>query len=298
MKLSSEVLELYKQKVISIAKAFDSFCQQHDLNYFCIGGTAIGALRHNGMIPWDDDIDFVMPRPDYERFLKLSSKLLPNYDIFTHQNNKDYHLPYAKMCDANTTLLPSFRFKCVIGAFVDIFPIDGMPKGSQQERIKYFDNFLKLRKIASSINTYFTIRDFFSAIYRKDFIGIKSQVYSHIYHILHKKNDFFEKCDKYIAQNSYDNAEYVAYLGTNRGHNVISPKEYFESYFYHEFEDFALRLPIGIDKYLKKVYGDYMKFPPMKDRVLLHSYYYLDLNERITLDEILMRIKWDKTLSD
>lgn len=290
MKLTDNTLRRYKAIIIEIAKYFDKFCCENNLAYFAIGGTAIGALRHDGIIPWDDDIDLVMPRPDYERFLKLSHKIDKKFDIFTHKTHPFYHLPYAKMCDANTSLLPSFRHKCVIGAFIDIFPMDGLPNTTELGRIKYFNNFMKIRKIASGINTYCNLNDMFHAIYRRDFMEIKSQLISFYYHIMNKQNDFFLKCDNFLAQYSYENADYVAYFGTNRGHKIISPKDYFNSYYYQKFEDFEIRLPIGIHKYLTNVYGDYMTPPEPKNRVLLHSYYYLNLNARLSYNEILSEL--------
>lgn len=291
MGITPENLDLYKTKIIAIAKYFDQFCTDNNLSYFAIGGTAIGALRHNGIIPWDDDIDFVMPRPDYEKFMFLSKELDKNYKVFTHQNSELYHLPFAKMCDITTTLLPSSKHRCVLGAFIDIFPIDGLPSTDMLGRIKYFNSAIKIRNIAIGINTYYSFKDFISAIYRLDFKNLKAQIYSKFYHLFKLKNNYFIKFENYLKQNSYDESEYVAYFGTFRGDKVISPKMYFESYFYHKFEDFKIRLPIGIKEYLTNVYGDYMTPPPLEKRILLHSYFYLNLNKRITIEEIFSIIK-------
>ena len=128
MNVTQEQLVEFKRHVLKVAKVFDAFCVEHKLRYFAFAGTAIGALRHKGIIPWDDDIDFVMPRPDYEKFLRLATSLLPEgFEVLSHQNNKEYHLQFAKMCDARTSLLIDSRSRCMMGAFVDIFPIDGLP---------------------------------------------------------------------------------------------------------------------------------------------------------------------------
>ncbi|WP_297900486.1 LicD family protein [uncultured Parabacteroides sp.] len=285
MVLSIEQKELYVEKILEIAKYFDNFCSKHGLRYFAIGGTAIGALRHHGMIPWDDDIDFVMPRPDYERFLMLSKKELSSqYDIFEHRMNKSFHQSICKMCDANTSYLDSWRYDCVLGAFIDIFPMDGMPDTNERGRIDYFLTYYQMRRIAEAINTHYSFRDLLGAIYHMDIIGIKSQIYSHFYHLLHKDNDIYIKCDNYLMRYPYETSEYVAYFGTNKGINGISKREWFNDYYYVPFEDFQVRLPIGIDKYLTRVYGDYMTPLPVSERGSLHSFGYLNLNERVPLN--------------
>lgn len=294
MTITPKDLEIYKTKIIAIAKYFDKFCTDNNLSYFAIGGTAIGALRHKGMIPWDDDIDFVMPRPDYERLISLSSQLDKNFEIFTNKENKLYHLPFAKMCDTTTTLLPSPMHKCVIGAFIDIFPMDGLPSTNVNINTKYFHKAIKIRNLAIGINTFYNFKHFLSAIYRRDFNNIKAQIYSKFYHLLKLNNNYFDKFETQLKQHQYENSEYVAYFGTFRGSNVISPKIYFSSYFYHKFEDFEIRLPIGIHEYLTKVYGDYMTPPPHNKRELLHSYYYLNLEKRLTVKEIELQLRtWD-----
>ena len=145
MDYSETTRALYKAKICEIAKVFDAFCNKHNLRYFGIGGTAIGALRHKGIIPWDDDIDFVMPRPDYDLFLKLSQELMPRYEVFTHKTHPLYHLTMAKMCDANTSYLASFEQHLMLGAFVDVFPLDGCPGETKEERARFFNDYMKIR---------------------------------------------------------------------------------------------------------------------------------------------------------
>lgn len=286
MRPSSEVTQLYKHKICEIAKAFDGFCCRHNLRYFGIGGTAIGALRHKGIIPWDDDIDFVMPRPDYERFLQLSGELLPRYEVFTHRNTPKYHLSMAKMCDANTSYLSSFDQHVMLGAFIDIFPMDGCPGATEEERIKFFNTYMNLRHSAEAIGNWYTFREFLSCCYHRNWKDITRQIRSHIYHILNKKNDLFTKCDEILMANPFDTAEYVAYFSTWRSAKIISPKKWFDSYFYAPFEDFQIRLPNGIHEYLTQLFGDYMTPPPQsvidQDH---HAYAYLNLDKRVTWDE-------------
>ena len=283
MRPSEDIQKRYKKKICEIAKVFDTFCCKHDLRYFGIGGTAIGALRHKGIIPWDDDIDFVMPRPDYERFLQICDELLPKYEVFTHRNTPLYHLTMAKMCDANTSYLSSFNEKVMLGAFIDIFPMDGCPGDTKEERIKFFNDYMKIRHDGEAIQTFYPWRALLSAIHNKDWEYIPRQLRSHWYHFIGKKNPFFDKCDKILMANPFDTSEYVAYFSTWRSAKVISPREWFDDYYYSDFEDFKIRLPKGIHEYLTQLFGDYMTPPPPKEiENDDHGFVFMNLNKRVT----------------
>lgn len=292
MKLTPEISKLYKRKICEIAKAFDNFCSKHNLRYFGIGGTAIGALRHKGIIPWDDDIDFVMPRPDYEKFISLSGELMPKYEVITHRNTPAYHLTMAKMCDANTSYLSSFRQHVMLGAFIDIFPMDGCPGQTAEERINFFNSYMELRHEGEAIGNWYSFRDFLSSLYHRNWKELRHQVKSHLYHILNKENDIFKKCDEILMATPYDPSEYVAYFSTWRSAKIISPKKWFDDYFYAPFEDFKIRLPKGIHQYLSQLFGDYMTPPPpefIKDDH--HEYAYMNLDKRVSLDEAKNELK-------
>ena len=284
--INKKTLDLYKRKIIEVAKAFDSFCNKYDLRYFGIAGTAIGALRHGGIIPWDDDIDVIMPRPDYERFLELVPKYLPkDYDVLNYRNTPGFPTSFSKMCDANTSLIGDSRLRCVVGAFVDIFPLDGLPDFStEEERVEYFKRIFKQRQIAEAVSEHYYVSDLTHSIYHLDFKRVKHVLLSHYHHLLNH-NVLFKEWEREIMKPDYEKANYVAYFGTFRGPKVISPKEWFDDYYYVDFEDFAIRMPIGINRYLTQVYGDYMTPPPEDKRVLLHSYYYLNLEKRLSYEE-------------
>lgn len=92
--------------ILDILKTFISICHTHNLRYYCCAGTAIGAVRHHGMIPWDDDIDVIMPRPDYDRFLEIARhEDFGNYEVVTPYNNERYPLYFSKLVNKNTTLI-------------------------------------------------------------------------------------------------------------------------------------------------------------------------------------------------
>lgn len=287
MRPSIEIQEQYKKKIANIAKTFDAFCTKHDLQYFAIGGTAIGALRHKGFIPWDDDIDFIMPRPDYEKFLQLADELKPDYEMLTHHNTPNYPLTMGKLCDANTTYIATFAQHFVSGAFVDIFPIDGCPGTTKEERIKFFNDYMKIRHDGEFLRSWYSAKYLLSLIHIKKWEDIPRLFRSWWYHLIGRKdNPFFGKCDRILAQNPYESAEYVSYFGTWKSAKNIFPKEWLDGYYYAPFEDFQIRLPKGIHEYLTQLFGDYMT-PPPPDFIATddHGFAFLDLEKRVTWEE-------------
>jgi phosphorylcholine metabolism protein LicD len=145
----------YKKIVVDVFEQFIHFCEQNNLRYYCAYGTALGAVRHQGMIPWDDDIDVYMPRPDYEKFIETYPQQdSKHYEIITPRYNKNYYLAFTKMCNKTTTLLEDEEHLFVIGAFIDIFPLDALC-ANQQSQIDKANRLLLLFKssvIRPSIN--------------------------------------------------------------------------------------------------------------------------------------------------
>ena len=136
--------ELSKEEIkniqMEILKSIHLFCVEHNLRYSLAYGTLLGAIRHKGYIPWDDDVDIMMPRPDYERFIKEYSNYESKYTVQTHINDPSYFLAFAKVYDNRTELV---IFPTKTGVFVDVFPIDGLPD-SEEETQRYYERRLKL----------------------------------------------------------------------------------------------------------------------------------------------------------
>ena len=122
-----------KKIELDILRAFRSFCEKNSLRYFLAYGTLLGAVRHGGFIPWDDDIDVAMPRTDYERFLKeFRDERYEVYDL----SKKGYFYPFAKLCDTTTVLIEEMSVKNSIGVYIDIFPMDGIADNDQSQHSK------------------------------------------------------------------------------------------------------------------------------------------------------------------
>lgn len=137
-----------QQKERDLLKIFIDFCDKNKLTYFLVGGTLLGAIRHKGFIPWDDDIDVAMPREDYDKFIVLASKhFTKDKDVFFQNYRTDKYYPYvfSKLRDSNTTFIEKI-YKHVDmnhGVYIDIFPIDGISKNSNEKKKKWSESLCK-----------------------------------------------------------------------------------------------------------------------------------------------------------
>lgn len=291
--ISSHISTQQKEMIIDVFKAFISVCEQHDLQYFCCGGTAIGTLRHKGMIPWDDDIDILMPRPDYNRFVNLFDELdiSNSYELFTAKTNASYYLPFAKMCDKNSTILEYEDIPCVLGVFIDIFPLDGAADDKDQRDRQLLGfrraaNKLLVLPKSMSINLKSAIKRFISFQIRT--------AWNELYYTFSKKQNrekVLQEIDRYLLSNSYSISNFFGNYGGMWGIKEFGPKEWFSDYVTGEFEGLSVRLPIGVHKLLTQMYGDYMQLPPEEKRGSHHNVAYLNLDKRLDVSEVLKLIK-------
>ena len=140
--------------MLDILSAIDETCRKHSLTYYIIAGTQLGAVRHKGFIPWDDDADICMPHRDYDLLIEHSKEWLPErYEMVCAENDKDYPQPFAKIQDAQTTIIEHAHLRYLGGVYVDVFPVDGMPENKMAQRLHYL-HYKHLCKLL-----YFTYRD-------------------------------------------------------------------------------------------------------------------------------------------
>jgi len=141
-------------RLLRILKAFDIMCRNHGLRYYLEYGTLLGAVRHGGFIPWDDDLDIMMPRPDYELLIKHSKEWMPEpYEFVCFENDPNYPLQFGKVQDASTTLVERPHLYYLGGAYIDVFPMDGVPE-SEKERKAHAKRYKRLKSLL-----YITWRD-------------------------------------------------------------------------------------------------------------------------------------------
>ena len=256
--ISQEDLKKLHEVQVEILKDIDKFCQEHNITYFLIAGTLLGAVRHKGFIPWDDDIDIGMLRSDYEKFIKsYPSDKNNKYFVQTLETDSNYWHSYAKIRKKNTFMneakIASLNLNKEI--FVDLFPFDNVKDGGY-DKIKYRANIIKvIRESIYVKRKIITLRDcrikFLSAIFL--IFPVKT---------LYK----FQK--KLMMK--YDKIETInvaCYIGEYQTRNEYLKKDVFLPVKKQEFEGEMFNAINKPEVYLEQIYGDYMKLPPKEKRV-------------------------------
>lgn len=252
-------------KLLEILKETDSVLREKGLRYFLTGGTALGAVRHGGFIPWDDDADIAMPRPDYEQFIRHASQWLPPHLFMrSHLSDPAYPFYYAKIEDLRTTIVEGPTRPFVGGIFIDIFPIDGIPDDiSQFNRYdRRFRNHCKL--------LHFLHRDPY-----KHGNGPRSW-WPLFLRKIYTRRKVCEALNRHISSLDYDSCRKVGCYSPNYRTFVDREAVYGEGTPIM-FEGVELMGMRDNDAYLRMQYGDYMKLPPEEKR-FNHAFLHVDFD--------------------
>ena len=261
-------LDELKQIELRILKQIHNVCAQQGLRYFLVGGTLLGAIRHNGFIPWDDDIDIGMPRADYERFIDYCSTNPVPFQVICNRLNKDYGYLFAKAMDPNTVLVEKTGNRCGVelGVFVDVFPMDGLGD-TQDEAVANLNKTRFNREMLVAANWKKFSRSKTRAIYYEP---IRLAFYC-----MSRMSSFgklIRKIESRYAVDGFDKSNYVGCVcGAYRNKEIVE-REVFSEYVDVPFEDAVFKCPKQFDRYLSNIYGNYMQLPPEEKRVTHHSF--------------------------
>ena len=261
--------EQVKELQLHILLFFKDVCTRHKLRYSLAYGTLLGAVRHKGFIPWDDDIDVMMPRPDYNKLVDIlrSSDDNEKYKFISMHNNDIYFAPLAKIYDDSTILTQHYGQyeKPEIGVYIDIFIIDGLPDRAE-DITRMYQRAAKLRAQWGLSCRRFSARS------RNMLYAIAKSIKSIPYLIIGYRH-FLEKYDKCCSAYAYENSESVGVIMFGEGEK----KETTLRKHYDEFEDilFEGQYFMSIkycDEYLRRMYGNYMELPPEDQRKPKHPH--------------------------
>lgn len=248
-----------------VMKAFDAFCRANQLTYFLSGGTLLGAVRHKGFIPWDDDVDLMMPRADYQRMLTIPFPDA-NYGFFSLEAMPEYSRAWVRMTDKRTRLANTTRFTGdTMATYIDIFPIDGIPAGKWATRwyfarIRILDALCKCAK-----------RNFLSPGER--FSGLKKVLRVLLAPI--GAHRFAVWMNRVARRYPFEGSAYRGVtMVTHYGAREKMPAEVFDHAVDVEFEGVKMPAPVGYDTYLTNLYGDYMTPPPAHRQMSDHMSVY------------------------
>ena len=255
---------------LEILKVIADICEKLQLRYFLIYGTLIGAVRHKGYIPWDDDVDIMMPRPDYDKLLEYlyaNISEYPNLKVFNHDVCADYPYMITRISDDRYEIIMDNEKPYGIGIFIDIYPFDGLGN-TKEEALKYGLKGDRLSSLCYQATRNKMKMETTVSLFRKI---IKMPVF--LFSKLCGKDTFQNKLDKLARVKSYDQSEYVGcVVWLSGGEKDIFPRKWFDEYIMTSYENYTFRIPKQYDEILKHVYGDYMTLPPEKDRIGHHFY--------------------------
>lgn len=252
---------------------FHGVCEQHHLRYYMLGGTMLGAVRHKGFIPWDDDIDVGMPRADYDRLEQLLRQNPDaRYVLETPCSEaKDYFYPFGKIYDTHTTLIENTRVKIKRGIYLDIFPLDGIGCSEQDARRRYKPVHWKHTLLLTRVTGIRKGRTWWKNAAVKGARLIPEKILNNKQLLLNLE----KACEKY----AFDDSLWIGNLVGAWGFKEIMPKEYFGEPTLYEFESQMMYGPQQADKYLTSLYGDWRKLPPKEEQVSHHDFIEFNLNK-------------------
>jgi len=278
MRKQSNPKELVQNSCLNIMKEIHRVCEENNIMYMLCGGTLIGAVRHKGFIPWDDDIDIWMPRTDYERFIELArNKLNEGYKVIYYTDYKypdKPNLPFAQVVDLNTNLIRGWSNKKIeVHTWVDIFPIDGMPKGKGRGLLHYYHykfwySLMQISLFDEVVNQKKPNRPWIE----KAVIWFLNKT-----HIGKRWNTLalLDRIQKILKKYPIDNSGYVASMQGNYKKKEILLYEWIEKKELATFEDSEFYIPSAYDAILKHYYGDYMT--PPKSRAEKEDHHEIEL---------------------
>ncbi|MBS5582978.1 MAG: LicD family protein [Megasphaera sp.] len=252
-------LKEIQEDVFQILLTFDQFCKNNHLTYRLAGGTLLGAIRHKGFIPWDDDIDVCMPRPDYEKFLMISKNdfIDKGYEVTAEA--------YCKISDLNTKLISQYRFddKYVT---MDVFPIDGLPEDNKKVEQIYKETNLYREIYRLNFAKMGEATTFLKRIFKPFFI-LGARVIGKDYCV--------KKLNEIAKTRAFENSHYVGAVTWGLyGSGERMKKEEFEETVMVDFEGHKFPTYSCWDSYLHGIYGNYMELPPIEKRKTHHMKVY------------------------
>lgn len=242
---------------------FDRICKKNGLKYFLMYGTLLGAIRHKGFIPWDDDVDVGMPREDYEKLLTLKDEFKHPLFLQNHITDPEYCSSYTRIRNSNTTAISKMLKyqKMNHGIFLDVFPFDNTPGIETEDRHEPIDilnrengTFMKLKNPELDEKNRLRVQNYSGR----------------------DPSDTLKEIDEIATRYNGTETEYVCSIVNTMGKFDFFKRSDVYNTILWDYEGFKFPIPTGYDAVLKEVFGDYMQMPPVEKRGIQHSHYIFD----------------------
>lgn len=255
---------------LKLLSQVDNFCKENQIAYYLAYGTLLGAVRHQGFIPWDDDIDIWMRRDDFKRLVSIFPEWGKAHGLFINVAqtvHKNYNRAHAQICLSNTTLIANDRRNAFKeGYFIDVFPLDGTPNNSVLRWIRL--THLQILKNIATLAAYRSdIKD--NATTKTRLITVIASIFKNI-----DTQTIMLKYEEVASKSNCSSSEYLQILtpAGRKGRNTLIRRKFFDSVRQMPFENITASVPMGYDQILRQIYGDYMKLPPIDARKPHHDF--------------------------
>ena len=270
MKMKEISLDERKEIELEILLYVTRLCEKNRIEYSLCGGSLIGAIRHGGFIPWDDDIDIFLTRENYKKLIDLLKDDL-HYKLYAPETTENYLYGFCKLMDKRTVIYSEYDEEIgtpELGVFIDIYPVDLIPENKKEQRsfLRKLDFYLHCAYAAS--NTMYAYGN------TKLKHWIKKIVLFTKHLICRRKGTryWMKKTEKIASEYLGTNAKLRGSVYSRYGSKEILPRKIYENTIEVSFEGYKIKIIKQYDKFLKRVYGDYMKLPPKEKQVLPHEY--------------------------
>lgn len=252
--------------MLDMLKQLVALLNENNIKYYMIGGTLLGAIRHKGYIPWDDDIDIAIPRDDYDRFLKICKEVLPDsLTLRTYDDDSYHHYYFARVVDTRYKILREGSLKeREEELWIDLFPLDGLPRNKILQVIH------KAQLLRLKLLYHFASFDKVNLMRPNRPLYQRAIIKAYIMWPFKTKKDFkiiLNKIDRLLKKATLDKSDYyMEFMGSSIPFRETCTKEQYGEGKLYDFEDIKLMGPTDAEFYLSHVYGDYMMLPPKEKR--------------------------------
>lgn len=258
-------IEEIRDMQLHMLSEFDAFCKANNIQYYAFAGTMLGAIRHKGFIPWDNDIDVAVSREDYQvmQTLLKEEDAHPYFRFLCFENNPDYLWQFGKIC-AKHTYLKTTRGYSKLGLFIDVFPLDSQGNNlrAAKRNLNKAQECVKMRALA------------YDKKYKVMKYPPKSSLFERIriwinFYLLHRNTEYYWVSRHIRLAQKYSKEKDSKFWGcnSNEKYAVVCERSMYDGVIYIPFESLRIPVPIGYDDILKLYYGDYMKLPPKEKQI-------------------------------